>query len=98
MIFFYDKYDNTLDSYDDETYTTQTKRYAFHSVYDDYSIGTNTFLTHRLSKMSELTLGINYKRDVHKELDDYEEPWEEYTHLARRARGYIWRRKMVSPI
>jgi iron complex outermembrane receptor protein len=78
VIFFYDKYDNTLDSYDDETFTTQTKRYAFHSVYDDYSAGANIFLTHWLSQMSELTIGINYKRDVHKEQDDYEMPQEEY--------------------
>ena len=78
FVFFYDKYDNVLDSYDDETYTAQTKGYAFHSVYDDYSMGTNIFLTHKLSRMSELTLGINYKRDVHQELDDYEAPREEY--------------------
>lgn len=78
VIFFYDKYDNTLDSYDDETYSTQTRRYAFHSVYDDYSTGINVFLTHKLSGLSELTFGMNYKRDVHKELDDYEAPWEEY--------------------
>lgn len=78
VIFFYDKYDNTLDSCDDETYTTQTKRYAFHSVYDDYSVGTNIFLTHNLSRMSELTIGVNYKRDVHKQQGDYEEPWEDY--------------------
>ncbi len=78
FIFFYDKYDNVLDSYDDATFSTQTRGYAFHSVYDDYSAGTNVFLTHELSRISELTLGINYKRDVHKELDDYEAPWEEY--------------------
>ncbi|MGB2698399.1 MAG: TonB-dependent receptor, partial [Candidatus Zixiibacteriota bacterium] len=78
LVFFYDKYDNVLDSYDDGTYSTQTRGYAFHSVYDDYSAGTNIFLTHTLSRMSELTIGINYKRDVHKELDDYEAPWEEY--------------------
>ena len=78
VIFFYDKYDNTLDSFDDETYTTQTRGYAFHSVYDDYSSGAHIFLTHKLSRMSELTIGINYKRDVHRELDDYEAPWEEY--------------------
>jgi iron complex outermembrane receptor protein len=75
---FYDKYDNTLDSYDDNTYTTQTKGYAFHSTYDDYSTGSNIFLTHKLSQKSELTLGLNYKRDVHREQDDYEELREKY--------------------
>ena len=75
---FYDKYDNTLDSYDDTTYTTQTKRYAFHSIYDDYSFGFNVFFSHHLSKMSEITWGMNLKRDVHQEQDDREFPWEEY--------------------
>jgi len=78
VLLFYDKYDNTLDSYDDATYTTQTRGYAFHSTYDDYSFGFNVFVAHRLSEMSDVTWGVNFKRDVHKEMDDYGEPWEEY--------------------
>lgn len=78
VIFFYDKYDNTLDAYDDATYTTQAKRFAFHSTYDDYSFGSSIFLTHKLEELGELTWGINYKRDVHREQDDYEVPWEKY--------------------
>jgi iron complex outermembrane receptor protein len=78
IMIFYDKYDNTLDSYDDATYTTQIRNYAFHSIYDDYSFGSNIFLTHRLSETSEVTWGINFKRDVHREQDDYAQPWEEY--------------------
>jgi len=77
-VLFYDKYDNTLDSYDDTTYTTQTRGYAFHSTYDDYSFGFNVFFSHRLSRMSEMTWGLSLKRDVHQEQDDRELPWEEY--------------------
>src|SRR5690606_17254138 len=32
---YLDKYGNSLFSYDDNTYTTQTRGYAFQSVYDD---------------------------------------------------------------
>jgi outer membrane receptor protein involved in Fe transport len=64
---FYDKYDNTLDSYDDDTYTTQTRRYAFHSVYDDYSTGFNLYVTKSFSEKNDLTLGAGLKRDVHRD-------------------------------
>lgn len=77
-IFFYDKYDNVLDAYDDATYTSQTGRRAFHSTYDDYSIGSNIFLTHSFSEANELTFGMNYKRDVHREQGDLGEEWEKY--------------------
>ncbi len=77
-VLFYDKYDNVLDSYDDVSYSTQTKRYAFHSTYDDYSLGSNLFVTGTLSKNHVLTLGVSYKRDVHREQDNRGLPWEEY--------------------
>ena len=77
-IVFYDKYDNILDSYDDATYSTQTKRYAFHSTYDDYSLGSNVFLTKTFSKNHILTLGVTYKRDVHREQGDRGLSWEKY--------------------
>jgi len=77
-VLFYDKYDNVLDSYDDAGYSTQTKKYAFHSSYDDYSVGSNLFVTKTLSKNHILTLGVIYKRDVHREQDNRGLPWEEY--------------------
>jgi len=77
-ILFYDKYDNVLDGYDDATYTTQTGRRAFHSTYDDYSFGSNIFLAHNFSEANELTFGINYKRDVHREQGNRGEEWEKY--------------------
>ena len=43
---FYDKYDNTLFSYDDETYTSQvrTSPPSFQSTYDEYSAGYNFYV------------------------------------------------------
>jgi outer membrane receptor protein involved in Fe transport len=76
--FFYDKYDNTLDSYDDDTYTTQNRRYAFHSVYDDYSAGFNLYVTKSFSEKNDLTLGAGLKRDVHREQPGRGEPFEWY--------------------
>lgn len=77
-ILFYDKYDNVLDSYDDATYSTQTKKYAFHSTYDDYSVGSNLFATKTFPKNHILTLGVTYKRDVHREQGNTGLPWEKY--------------------
>ncbi len=77
-IIFFDKYDNVLDSYDDATYTTQKSRRAYHSTYDDYSFGTNIFLTNRLSELNELTFGVNYKKDVHKEQPNLGNNWQTY--------------------
>lgn len=77
-VLFYDKYDNILDSYDDATYSTQTKRYAFHSTYDDYSLGCNMFATKTFRGNHIVTLGVTYKRDVHQEQDDRDLPWEKY--------------------
>ena len=76
--FFYDKYDNILDSYDDDTYSTQTKRYAFHSVYNDYCAGFNLYVTKSFSEKNELTLGAGLKRDVHREQPGRGEPFEWY--------------------
>ena len=36
---YHDIFENSLYSYDDSTYTSQTRRYAFKSWYDDYSTG-----------------------------------------------------------
>ena len=77
-IFFYDTYDNVLDSYDDATYSTQTKKYAFHSIYDDYSIGSNWFITKTFPKNHVVTLGFTYKKDVHKAQDNRGLPWQKY--------------------
>ena len=65
--FFYDSFGNKLNSYDDSTYTTQQKRYAFTSIYDDHSLGgVVEFGTERF-KNHFLKLALHYKKDVHQE-------------------------------
>ena len=36
---YYDNYKNQLNSYDDATYTTISRPYAFKSYYNDYTVG-----------------------------------------------------------
>jgi iron complex outermembrane recepter protein len=63
---YYDKFDNTLNSYDDNTYSTQKKKYAFISIYDDYSMGAITTLSYMRSQ-NVLMFDGQYKYDNHKE-------------------------------
>lgn len=69
---FYEQMDNTLESYDDDSYTTQTKGYAFTSIYEDYSYGASAELAYDLSDTSVLTGAIHFKDDVHRQHDEGE--------------------------
>jgi iron complex outermembrane receptor protein len=65
---YYDIFRNLLNSYDDATYSTITKPYAFKSYYNDYTIGGiveygKNFLEGR--DLFKATL--QYKQDVHRE-------------------------------
>lgn len=64
---FYDTYDNTLDSYDDDTYTTQTKPYAFRSIYDDYTFGGSVEAGGEFRERHAPRAAVHFKRDVHRE-------------------------------
>ncbi|HOI28922.1 MAG TPA: TonB-dependent receptor [Melioribacteraceae bacterium] len=64
---FLDKYKNVLDSYDDASYTLQTKKYAFHSTYDDYSLGGNLFVEFDSGIIAPTKFAVLYKKDLHKE-------------------------------
>ncbi|MFP4529579.1 MAG: TonB-dependent receptor, partial [Candidatus Kapaibacterium sp.] len=63
--FYYEKYDNILDSYDGPEFNSQTKRYAFHSVYDDYGIGANLITTIDYQWMPTTRAGLRIKHDNH---------------------------------
>lgn len=63
---YYDKFDNTLESYDDSTYSTQKKKSAFTSIYDDYSYGVIATLSHTYES-NVLMFDAQYKYDDHKE-------------------------------
>jgi len=77
-IWFHDTYHNVLESYDDETYTTQNARYAFTSIYDDYSQGGILYPQYNWSP-SNITRGIiSLKNDVHCEKQGQSEPYSRY--------------------
>ncbi len=67
---FYDVFENSLNSYDNSSYTTISKPYAFRSSYDDYTDGGSVeigtpFIAHNLIKLAG-----HYKQDVHREHND----------------------------
>lgn len=65
--FYYDKYKNSLFSYDDATYNTIGRPYAFKSDYDDHTYGGSVELGTELIPRNLLKLAAHYKVDVHKE-------------------------------
>jgi len=73
-----DTYYNVLDSYDNDSYSTQTRRYAFHSTYDDYSNGGSLTIRSGYIPKNVTSFSFHYKEDVHQEQDDYGEAWERY--------------------
>ena len=73
-----DEYYNVLDSYDDDTFTTQDMRYAFRSTYDDYSNGASVMVRMGFIPNNTLSASFQYKQDVHQAQGDTGEVWEEY--------------------
>ena len=73
-----DTYYNVLDSYDNDTYSSQTKKYAFHSTYDDYTDGGSLTLRSRYIPLNLTSFSFNYRDDVHKEQDGSGYSWETY--------------------
>lgn len=75
---FFDSFYNILDSYDDSTYSTQEKKYAFHSIYSDYSVGDNLISRFKFREGMSFRFGLNTKMDVHRAKPDLNERWERY--------------------
>ncbi|SPD75497.1 Predicted TonB-dependent receptor [uncultured Desulfobacterium sp.] len=75
---YHDQYFNVLDAYDDETFTTQNARYAFHSTYDDHTDGGSIVLKSEYIEDNTTSASFHYKKDTHKEQDDYGASWERY--------------------
>ncbi|WP_319558554.1 TonB-dependent receptor [Thiomicrorhabdus sp.] len=65
---FYDHFENALNSYDDDTYSSVTKGYAFRSQYDDHSIGGSIEAGVQLDNHLVKT-ALHIKHDEHKERD-----------------------------
>lgn len=64
---FYDVFQNTLKAYDDESFSSQERNYAFNSFYDDYSLGGSMRLTNKSINRNEIALALLYKYDSHYE-------------------------------
>ncbi|ACT96534.1 TonB-dependent receptor plug domain-containing protein [Dyadobacter fermentans] len=74
---YYDTFVNSLFSFDDTTYTAQTKGYAFQSFYDDYTLGGNAEFESRAWENNVFKFNVQYKRDIHRE-NDKGEPVQSY--------------------
>jgi iron complex outermembrane receptor protein len=64
---YYDKFKNRLNSYDDNTYSAQTKPYAFQSNYNDYTYGGNLEYDTQIIPKNNLKIAFHFKEDVHRE-------------------------------
>jgi iron complex outermembrane recepter protein len=75
---YYEKFNNTLDSYDDNTFTSQIKPFAFHSIYDDDTFGANISaraigLLYGITKAS-----MTFKNDRHAEMGNFNQSFKKY--------------------
>ncbi|MFC4252972.1 TonB-dependent receptor plug domain-containing protein [Sinimarinibacterium flocculans] len=76
---YHDSFSNSLSSFDDETYSSFTRPYAFEgSVYDDYTFGGNADFEWSWSAAHATRTAVHWKQDVHREVDDVDSPEERY--------------------
>lgn len=64
---YYDRFENTLDAFDDATYSTQTRASSFTSIYDDWTAGASATLENRSWRDTRLAAALHYKVDHHRE-------------------------------
>lgn len=69
---YYDKFKNLLSSFDNATYTTMSRPYAFRSYYNDYSLGGILEYGKIFSAKDNLKATLQYKEDVHREHNEGE--------------------------
>ncbi len=67
---FYDQFVNELKSYDDSTFSSQNKSFAFTSNYFDQVWGNSTELRFSKFKKHDLRAAFHYKYDYHQEQDN----------------------------
>ncbi|WP_163410079.1 TonB-dependent receptor plug domain-containing protein [Flavobacterium ajazii] len=75
---YFDRFKNTLKSYDDATYSTITKPYAFESLYNDYTYGGNLEFNTKIIPKNDFKLAVHFKEDVHRE-NNVGEPVRHFT-------------------
>jgi len=64
---FYDRFKNQLNSYDDNTYSSQTKKSSFTSLYNDETYGANVEASTLLVKKNDIKMAFHFKNDNHRE-------------------------------
>lgn len=74
---YHDTYENGLQSFDDNSYSTQDRPFAFTSFYDDYTNGASLQLDFDLGPGRVLKTAYHWKLDVHRE-NDLDEPVQRY--------------------
>ncbi|MDX1428866.1 MAG: TonB-dependent receptor, partial [Rhodothermales bacterium] len=67
---FYDWFDSSLFSYDDATFVTQSRPYAFQQHNDDESLGGSVVLSASVFPRHKIAVAAHVKRDGHDESDD----------------------------
>ena len=78
--FFANACRNVLNGYDDDTYSSQNKPYAFHSTYDDHTRGGRLRLDVVPGRIGRVTVSAGLTEDAHNDTPDREEPTDEYRH------------------
>lgn len=74
---FFDTFANTLDSFDDATYTTQDRPSSTRSEFDDHSVGLGVEVGHGVSHCGSITAAVSFKNDIHRERTN-QGPWTRY--------------------
>lgn len=64
---YYDKFQNSIFSYDDATYDKISKPYAFKSWYNDYTYGGSIEYGTTIIPKNNIKLAVHYKQDIHRE-------------------------------
>jgi len=64
---YYSQFKNELKSFDDVTYSTITRPYAFTSIYNDYTLGSSVIFENTEIANNNLSIVGQYKQDIHRE-------------------------------
>jgi len=86
---FHDRFLNTLDSYDDASFSTQLKRSSFRSEYDDFTVGASTEVRRSVDRR-RTTFAVHFKRDVHRDRTN-QAPW---THYEDGTASLVWEEEL----
>lgn len=78
---YYDQFDNKLQSFDNDQFNSQTRRYAFNSIYKDRTYGANASYSRKLGQKHAMIASGHVKFDEHQEKDD-DSPWRTMSDLS----------------